>query len=55
MLEPPQGDGGISETALAPVVIGIVPTAVWSEGSERQGHKKHREVKEAMSQGGGRR
>lgn len=53
MLEPPQGDGGISEAALAPVVMGIVPTAVWSEGSERQGDKKHREVEEAVSQGGG--
>ena len=55
MLEPARGGGGISEAALVPVGTGTAPTAVWSEGSEGQGDKKHREVKEAVSQGGGRR
>lgn len=50
MLELPQGDGGISEAALVPVSMGIVPMAVWSEEREGQGDKKHREVKEAVSQ-----
>jgi len=55
MLELPRGDGGNSEAALVPVGMGIVPMAVWSEGSEGQRDKKRHEVEEAASQGGGRR
>lgn len=51
-LELLRGDQGISEAALVPVGMGVVPTAVWSEGSEGQGDKKHCEFKEAVSRGG---
>lgn len=53
MLEPLWGDWGISEAALIPAGTGVVPTAVWRERNEGQGDRKHCEVEEALSRGGG--